>query len=145
VPSTGDNPNLHQPGLRTQAQHLGEQVADRGLVTDPKPGDRRVIQWLVRGDHPERHILAAAPLNPSRRTHPDRVRVHQQRHHHPRIVRRPAMPVSPIRRIELLEFELIDGLRHEIRQMIRRQPIPQTRRQQQLLITITQQKVLGHP
>src|ERR1035441_9658666 len=62
-----DNTDLHQPGLRTQPQHLGEQVTDRGLMTHAKPGDRRVIQWLVRGDHPKRHILPATPLNPSRR------------------------------------------------------------------------------
>ena len=53
-----DDPDTHHPRLRAQLQHLPEQLAQRPLVPDPEPRDRRVIGRLVGGDHPERDILA---------------------------------------------------------------------------------------
>ena len=45
---------------------------------------RRMIGDILRADHPERHILAARPLDPPRRPHPHRVPVRQQPQQHPR-------------------------------------------------------------
>jgi hypothetical protein len=67
------------------------------------------------------------------------------RPHHRRIVRRTTVPISPIGPVERVQIERVDGVQHERRQVTLRQPIPHPRRQQQLLITITTQKVLGHP
>jgi hypothetical protein len=55
------------------------------------------------------------------------------------------VPISAIRRIERIEIQPGDRLDHKPRQMIGRQPIPQRRRQQKHLLTITIKKVLGHP
>ena len=43
------------------------------------------------------------------------------------------------------KLELLDRLDHEPRQMIGRQPIPQRRRHQERLVTVTIDEVLGHP
>ena len=110
-----------------------------------KPRDRRVIGRLVGTNHPDRDILDTPALDPPRRPLPDRVAIEQQRDHHRRIVRRPAVTVGPIAGIERAQIELRDGIDHEPRQVPLRQPLTQTRRQQQLLLAITRQEVLRHP
>ncbi len=55
------------------------------------------------------------------------------------------MPVRAIGDVERTQIELPDSVDHEPREMPLGQPIAQTRRQQQLLITITRDKVLRHP
>jgi hypothetical protein len=114
------------------------------LVTDAEPRDRGVIGHLVAGDHPKRDVVAATPLDPARRAHPDRIRINEQGNHHLRIVRRGTPPVAAIGPIERIEIQLRHRLQHEPRQMVLGQPLPQRRRQQQLLITITRDEVLGH-
>jgi hypothetical protein len=46
---------------------------------------------------------------------------------------------------ERLEIETRDRIEHKPREMILRQPVPQRRRQQKRLLTITFNEVLGHP
>ena len=132
-----DDPDAHHPRVRAQPQHLPEQLAQRALVADPEARDRGVIRRLVGGDHPERDVLAAAPLDPPRRALADRVRVHDQRHHHRRIVRRATPAVPPIRSQERGQIELADRVDHKPREVIISQPLTQARRQQQLLLAIT--------
>jgi hypothetical protein len=59
-------------------------------------------------------------------------------------VRSGAPAVAPIGSVERLEAELRHRVEHEPGQMILRQPLAQTGRQQQLLVTITRQEVLSH-
>jgi hypothetical protein len=133
-----------QAGVRAQRQHLTEQARQRRLVTLAKARDRAVIRPLVRGDHPEREIVHARPLDHPRRTPPHGVRVKQQRHHHRRIVRRTAMPVPTVSPVERRQIHLRHGVDHKPRKVPLGQPLAQTRRQQQLLLTITHKEVLGH-
>jgi hypothetical protein len=114
-------------------------------MADTEARDRRVIGRLVGGDHAKRDVLTATPLDPPRRALPDRVRVHEQRHHHRRIVRRPAMPIGAIRGQERAQVELVDRVDHKPREVILGQPFAQARRQQQLLLAITRQEVMRHP
>ena len=144
-PVDRDHPDLDQPGLRAQRQHLPEQVRERVLVTDPEARDRRVIGDPVGGNHPERDVVLAVALDPPRRALPDRVGVQQQRHHHRRLVRRATPPVSAIGAIKRGQIELAHGIDHTPRQVILRQPLTQARRQQQHLLAITRQEVLRHP
>jgi hypothetical protein len=58
-----------------------------------------VIRDDVRGDHADGDVLDAAPLDPPRRPLHDCIGIHQQRHHHRRLVRRPAMPFGAIGRV----------------------------------------------
>jgi hypothetical protein len=103
-----------------------------------------VIGRLVGRDHPERHVLATTPLNPPRRALRDRVRVHDQRHHHRRIVRRATPTVLPIGGQKRREIKRSDGVDHKPREVILRQPVAQARCQQQLLLAITRHEVLRH-
>ena len=141
----GDHPDANQAGLGAERQHLTEQLRQRGLVALTKARDRRVIRTLVGADHARGDILDAAPLDPPRRALAERVAVEQQRDHHRRIVRRPALTVVAVDHVERPQIQRRDGIDHKPRQMPLGQPLAQTRRQQQLLITITRKEVLRHP
>jgi len=52
-----------RPASGAKRQHLTEQTGQRRLVALAKARDRAVIGPLVRGDHTERNILHAAPLD----------------------------------------------------------------------------------
>ena len=138
------HPNSAQTGIRAQRQDLAKQARDRVLMALTKPCDRRVIRTLVRSDHPERNVLDALALNHPCRALPTTVGVEQQRDHHSRLVRRPANTIHVIRPVKRVQIHLLHRLQHEPREMVLRQPIPQIRRQQQLLITITRNEVPGH-
>jgi hypothetical protein len=140
-----DHADAHQPGIRAHPQHLPEQLTQRALVADTEARDRGVIWHLVGRDHPERDVLAAPSLDPPRRALADRVRIHDQRHHHRRIVRRPAVPIGAIGGKERGQIELGEHLDHKPREVILGQPLAQARRQQQLLLAIARQEVLRHP
>jgi hypothetical protein len=139
------HPRAHQTRLLTQPQHRTEQLRQRRFVTTHKPRDRRVIRHLVSGNHPVGNVLTAMTLDPPRGTLLRRIRIQNQRHHHRRVIRRPAMPVRSIGRIERRQIQPLDTLDHEPRQMILRQPIPQRRRHQKRLLTIKTNEILRHP
>jgi hypothetical protein len=110
-------------------------------MSTTEPGDRGVIRLHIGGDHPERDIALTPLFDTPRRHHPRRIGIHQQRHHHLRMMSRPTPAVIAIRRIKLRQIQLLDRVDHEPRQMILRQPIRQRRRQQHHLITIKPNKV----
>jgi hypothetical protein len=139
-----DRPDPDHPRLLAHRQHLHEQVRKRLGVPLAKPRDRGVVRGAVGRNHPERHLLLAAPLDLARRTLPDRVRVQQQRDHHSRIVRRTAAAVLSVRAVERVEIEPLDDIEQVPRQMPLRQPIPHARGQQEVLLAITRQEVLRH-
>jgi hypothetical protein len=113
------------------------------LVTLDEPSDRRVIRPLLRRDHPKRDILLTGAFDRPRRRHPPRVRVEQQRDHHRRVIGRPAAAVDAIGRVERIEIHLGDGIDHESREVIHRQPLADIRRHQERLLTITRDKALS--
>jgi hypothetical protein len=139
-----DDLDRDDPGLGAQGQYLAEQRRQRALMTGPKARDRRVIGHPVGRDDPERDVLLAVAFDTPRGTLADRVRVQQQRDHHRRIVRRAAPPIGAIPAVEGGQVELVDGVEHEPRPVPLWQPLTQTRRQQQLLLTVTRQEVLRH-
>jgi hypothetical protein len=139
-----DDADAYQSGLGAQPQHLTEEIAQRALVADPKARDRGVIGRLVGRDHPERDVLAAPSLDPARGALADRIRVHDQRHHHRRIMRGSAVPVGAIGGKERGQLKLADRVDHKPRKVVLGQPFAQTRRQQQLLLAITREEVLRH-
>jgi hypothetical protein len=72
------------------------------------------------------------------------VGVEQHRDQHRRVIRRPAMPIGPIPGTKPRQIQLIDHVDHEPHQMIRRQPIPHIRRQQEHLPTTRGDEVEPH-
>jgi hypothetical protein len=141
----GDRPDPDHPGLLAHREHLHEQFGERLSVALAKPADRGVVWGPVGRDHPERDVLQAAPLDLTRRALPDRVRVEHQRDHHARIVRRTATPIRPVLAIKRGQIKPLDDIEQIPRQMPRRQPLPHTRRHQEILLAITRQEALGHP
>ncbi len=113
-------------------------------MADHEPGDRRVIRHQVPRDHPKRHVLTTVTLDRPRRTHLRRVREQDECHHHRRLIRRPTVTVSPIPGIERLKVHPPHSVDHEPRKMIRRQPLPHVRRQQESLLTTALNEVLRH-
>jgi transposase len=89
--------------------------------------------WLA-ADHARGHVLDTAPLDPSRGPFTERVRVHQQRHHHRRIMRRPSVPVGAIVAVEAGQIQRVYVVDNKPREVIPRQPLAQARRQPQLLL-----------
>jgi hypothetical protein len=65
-------------------------------VTLAEPRDRRVVRDLTRGQDAKRDVVLTGALDRPRRPDPARVSIDQQRDHHRRIKRRPAVPVLPI-------------------------------------------------
>ena len=109
-----------------------------------KARDRRVIGHPVRSDHTVGDVLNTLTLDHPRRPLPPRIPIEQQRDHHRRIVRRPAMAIEAIDAKEPRQIHLLDRVQHKPRQMALRQPLPKARRQQQHLIAITLDEVLRH-
>ena len=60
-------------------------------------------------------------------------------------MRRATPAVVAICRVERRQIDLADGVEYESREVLLRQPLAQTRRQQQLLLAITRDEVLRHP
>jgi hypothetical protein len=139
-----DHVGLDQTGIRTQRKHLAEEAGQRVLVALTEPRDRRVVRDLVRGNDADRDVFLARALDRPRRPHAARVRVEQQRHHHRRLERRPAVPVVPIGGVERAEIHLRDRVDHKPREVPFGQPVTDVGRQQKCLLPIARQQVLAH-
>ena len=144
-PVNGDHLNADQTRLRAQRQHLAEQPGQRHLMTLTKARDRAVIGLTVGRDHPKRDVLKARTLDHPRGALPTRIRVHQQRDHHRRIMRRPAAAIQAVIGVEGAQVHPLDHRDHKPREVILTQPFIQTGRQQEHLPAITPQEALRHP
>jgi hypothetical protein len=131
------HPRPHQPRPGAELQHLAKQPGQRPLVAADEPRDRRVIGNQVAGDHTIGHVLATVTPARPRRTHPGREGIQDQRHHQRRLIRRPAVTIGPVSRIERRQVHPRHGVDHKPRQVVGRQPLPHIRRQQKPLLTAT--------
>jgi hypothetical protein len=61
-PVNGDHPDLHEPRLGADREHVAEDAGERVLVTLNEPRDRRVIRSLVHSDHAEGDVLQTLAL-----------------------------------------------------------------------------------
>ena len=138
------HPQVHQPRLRAQPQHLTKQHLNHLLMTLTEPCDRHVIRQVTRADHPERDILMTRPLDTTTRMHSLAIRVDQQRQHHRRVIRCPAHPTQPIPILQHRQIQRIDHPQHEPHQMIRWQPLGHVRRQQEPLVPNDLQETTRH-
>jgi hypothetical protein len=55
-----------------------------------------------------------------------------------------AVPVGPVGSQERGQVELVDHVQHEPRQMVAGQPVAQVRREQEGLVAVAAQEVVGH-
>ena len=143
-PVDRDDPDPPHPQPGAQDQDLREQARRGDGELLPEPGHRHVVGRPPRADHHERHVLAAQPLDPTRRRDPVRVGPDQQRHHHVRVEARRPGPARAAPRVERRGVHQPDRVDHQPHRMTRRQPVPHVRRQQERLITIDRKIILRH-
>jgi len=79
-----DRAQANQPSFGAQPQRVHGQDRKRVRVPQPEPRQRHMIRAQPTGQHPQRHILPASPLDHPRRAQPTAVGVEQPR--------RPASP-----------------------------------------------------
>ena len=133
-----------RPQFARQPQHLLEEALQGGQVRLPEIGDGAKVRGIAGRQHAKRHVLEQPALDPARREDPDAVGVHQHLRQHDRVIRRVAAFLVLIHRRDGRQIQLIDQVAHEVRQMILRQPVPQARRQQQVLLGHVRAIGLGH-
>lgn len=143
-PVHGDESCLHKSGASAQPKDLTEQLAERVFMRGSETSDRGVIGKLVRRDHTKRDVFTATTFDHPTRPLTNAIRVHEQRHHHRRLIRRATATIRPIRGHERRHVELPDDIQHKPGQMIRREPFRQRRRHQQQLIAIARHEVVSH-
>jgi hypothetical protein len=110
----------------------------------PEPGDGGMAGMQAAGDHSVARI-AYAPL-PGHPAGPLAlaVPVQQQRDHHLRAGRRPAMTVRAVPAPELTQIQGRHRVQHDEHQVVFGQPLAHVRRHQQRLITLREKEVLRH-
>ena len=139
-----DHADPQQTRLGAQPEHPGEQSRQRLLVLLPKAADRGVVGLLVRGQHAEGDVLAAAPFDPAARALALAVGIEHERDHHRRLVRLPPPAVLAVARVERREVELTDRIEHEPREVVLGQPVAEAGGHQVLLVTLARPEALGH-
>ena len=147
-PPTSSHRSRPRPASPTPPDRTTPAPARTTPPTPPRD-DRRTgrssrDQVLEHRDHPARHILQSRPLDLTGRPHPTRVRIQATPRPSPGHTPPPA-PIPTIRpRHEPPQLHHPHRVDDEPRQMTLRQPLPNIRRQQERLITITTNKRLSH-
>jgi hypothetical protein len=113
-------------------------------VPHAEPRDGHMAGDLVAGQHPEGEVLVAAPLDLPGGAHPDGIAVHQHPKQRLGVVGGLAVPVSPRGAQEQVEVELVDHIAHEPGEVIGWQPVAQVRGQQEGLVAVAANEVVGH-
>jgi hypothetical protein len=103
-----------------------------------------MIRMQPAGDHPVAHIAHAPPLDHPAGPLTLAVPIQQQRHHHLRVERRPAMAVGQIAAPEPAQVQRGHHIEHDEHQIVPGQPLAHVHRQQQRLITLREKEILRH-
>jgi hypothetical protein len=103
-----------------------------------------MIWAQASADDPVAHIPHAALFDHPAGPLALAVSIQQQRDHHFRVERRPAVPVGPVAAAELTQIQGGHRVQHHEHQIVLGQPLPHVHRQQQRLITLRVQEVLRH-
>lgn len=109
-----------------------------------KAGDRRVVGSLVGGDDPERHVDMARPLDLAGGADPLAVGVEEEGDHRRRLVCGPTPTVGAVAGVESIEIHLGHGVEDEPGQVVLGQPVEERRGQQEELVTLDSEEVVGH-
>ena len=72
------------------------------------------------------------------------VAIQQQRDHHRRVERRPAMTIGPVAAAKRTQIQRVHRVQHHDHHIVLGQPIPHVHRHQQRLITLRVKEVLRH-
>jgi len=138
-------PELHQPSLPAELQHLHEESGQRLEVDPAKLRNRRVVRMVPRRDHPERDVVVRLALDLSRRCDSAAVTVEQQRRHHLRMVRRIPAQLLLVVPLDICQIKFAHHVHHEVREVPFRQPVSRRRRKEQALLRLVRLERLCHP
>ncbi len=109
-----------------------------------EPGDGHVVGELVAGQHPEGDVLVAAAFDLPGGAHPDGVGIQQHAKQRLGVVGGMAVPVAAMRPVEGDEVELVGDVKDEPGEMALGEPVAQVRREQEGLVAVAGQEVVGH-
>jgi hypothetical protein len=96
------------------------------------------------GDHPVAHVAPTPAFDHPAGPLTLAVSIQQQRHHHLRVERRPAVPIGPVPAAELAQVQGGHSVQHHEHQVVSGQPLAHVHRQQQRLITLGIKEILRH-
>jgi hypothetical protein len=110
-----------------------------------EPVHRRPVRVAVAGDHPGAQIVTAGRGDPTPRADALAAAIDNQREHHPRVVRRPAPPVSTVGPREPRQVQLSDQFEHIPHPVPGRQQVTDiNRKQRELIALVTTNPGTGH-
>ena len=135
---------LHQSCPLAQLQHLQEHPRQRRQMVLAKVGDSAEVGRVVGRQHPEGDVLVQPLGYAPRGGYPDAVAVEQHLHHHPGMVGQSAQAFLLIAVADLREIKLPHHVGNKAGQMVLRQPLLESRRQQQLLLRVVATEGLVH-
>jgi hypothetical protein len=113
-------------------------------VPHAEAGDGHVVGRLVAGKHPEGQVVDAAPFDLPGGAHPDGVGVEEHPQQRLGVVGGVAMPVSPVGAQERLQVELLGDVEDEPGEVAVGEPVTQVGREQEGLVAVAAQEVIGH-
>jgi hypothetical protein len=116
----------------------------RACVADAEPCDGHVVVQLVGGQHAEGDVLGAVPFELSGGAHAQAVAVQQHAEQELWVVGGVPMPVIAVCSVERGKVELVDHVEDEPGEVALGQPVAQVRREQEGLVAIVAQEVVGH-
>jgi hypothetical protein len=103
-----------------------------------------MVGELVAGKHPEGEVLCAVPFDLPGGANPDGVGVQQHTEQQLGVIGRVAVPVGAVDAQERLKVELVDHVQDEPGQVVGWQPVAQVGREQERLVAVAGQEVVGH-
>jgi hypothetical protein len=113
-------------------------------VADPEPGDGDMVGRLVGGQHSKGDVLDAAAFDLAGGAHPDAVGVQQYAQHEFGVVGGAAVAVVAVGPVERGAVELVDDVEDAPGEMVLGEPVAQVRRQQEGLVAVAADEVVGH-
>jgi hypothetical protein len=134
----GHVPELHQPGPLAEPEHLGEQGGQGRQVGLPEGGDGVVVRVLIRREDAVGDLLVRRLLDLARGGLPRAVAIEEELHQQRRVVRGLASPIAGLIRRE--DRRQVQGLIHHLAdeggRVVLREPVAESRRQQEQLVGV---------
>ena len=143
-PVQGNRADLDHAGRGVQLER-GDQEPGQGLLmagAEARDGD--VVGRLVGGQNPEGNVFSQAPLDLPGGAHPKAVAVEQHAQQGLGVVGGVTVAVVAVGSVERGEVELVDHVEDEPGEVAVGEPVAQVRREQEGLVAVAAQEVVGH-
>jgi hypothetical protein len=140
----GHGADLDHAGGGAQFQRLHEEAGQGLLVADAEARDGRVVGGLVGGKDPKGDVFLAAPFELAGGAHPKAVAVQQHAQQQLGVVGGVAVAVVAVGPGEGGQVELVDDVQDEPGEVALGEPVAQVRGQQEGLVAVATQEIVGH-